>query len=179
MSQSRRLPPPRQLVRLYVADGMSTRQIADRYGIKQHKYVLATLRRDAATLGMPWPLKQNRPGWRARRAGKVSEVRHGAVKTMLLRMEIAEACQTYQIGVTELAERAGMSRSTLSKVTSGRATTTSRATAARIMEVIGELESGTIKPSKRPLSGRTKIGTNADRSCLTPTRSQGKVTAST
>lgn len=135
-----KLPDKATLERLYVRDNLSFKEIGDRYGVTA-KVVYNNMKRRADKAGTAWPLKTQRPDWRARAAKKHSEVRWDAVTTVMLRAEIRECREVHGVTNHRIAELAGLHPSQVDQIAAPKGRPrVSRTTAERLMRGIVEVE---------------------------------------
>lgn len=135
-----KLPDKATLERLYVRENLSFKEIGDRYGVTK-KVVYNNMKRRADKAGTAWPLKQQRPDWRARAAKKHSEGRWDSVTTIMLRAEIRECRETYGVTSDRIAELAGLHPSIIDTIAApnGRKRV-SRTTAEKVMRGVTQVE---------------------------------------
>ena len=131
------MPSAVEVRKLYVDQGMSFTEIADRFGVRKNS-VLLKLQRHARKNGLEWPI----PGRADRRGAKHSEARWSAVKTALLVAEVKEAVERFQCAEAQLCEFAGVTPSVLSAMMTGKKLRVSLATARKLMAAIEALEDG-------------------------------------
>lgn len=144
-----KLPSYAVLHRLYVIEGLSTQQIATKYGMVDKEAVAKKLRRGAARNGDPWPLKRNRHDYHRRRALRIGEVAHDSVPARMVRLEILDFCPTYRVTRRDLAEVAGVSPSVVARIASGNQDRVSRRVAHAIVQAIQKYENGKAKPTRQ------------------------------
>lgn len=132
MPAHRKLPPRRELRKLYLDQNMSLQQIADRYGVFDHRTVLRTIKRDAKRDGLTWPLKQGGAGSWARRKSEAIRAGRDEVKTLLVAAEIRESGLSH----SELERRSGVSQTQISAIVKGEYEWMRRTNAEKIMAAI-------------------------------------------
>lgn len=140
-----KLPDKDTLERMYVQQGLSYKQIGEKYGVPK-KTVYNTMVRRAKRAGTPWPLKMSRPDWKVKAAKKHSREFWDGVNPMMVRAEIVHASETYKISIAELGELAGVCRSTMYAVAGGRKASMSRESAHKVIAAIEKLERGEYTP---------------------------------
>lgn len=139
-----KLPEKAALEREYLA-GASFSELGEKYGVPK-KTVYNCMVRRARNAGTPWPLKQGRPGWEKKKS-EAHRRRRDTITAMMIRLEIQDLHRApWAITHAELAERAGVSASTIHQISSGHRKRVRRATAQAIMAVIERLE----KQAQRP-----------------------------
>lgn len=134
-----KLPGKAALEKLYVKDGLSYRQIGEKFGCPP-KTVYNTMKRRADAAGTTWPLKQGVYGWEKRKAAKHSEVRWDGVTAEMVKYELHHARATLGVTLLEITKLAGVSKDTVWQISSGHRKRISRATAHKIMGAIEKLE---------------------------------------
>ncbi len=135
-----KLPDKARLERLYVEEGLSFREIGERYGVPA-KTVYNCMVRRSRKAGTPWPLKQGQPGW-GRRMGRK---RWDSVTAVMVRAEILLCVERYGVTQLDIDRLAGLNHNACQRITCRGPSASkriSRMTAQKIMGAIEAIEKG-------------------------------------